>query len=48
MTDDIDEARDWLGNEIDCASCTHQALQPAGVSPAQSCCQSESPDVPNP
>ena len=27
---DIDEARDWLGNEIDCCTCAHQALAVAG------------------
>lgn len=30
MTPDIDEARDWLGNEVDCRTCTHQALMRAG------------------
>ena len=29
MTDDIDEACDWQGNEIDCGSCRHQALKEA-------------------
>ena len=27
--DDIDEARDWRGNEIDCGGCRHQALKEA-------------------
>jgi len=27
---DIDEARDWLGNEIDCAACAHEELAKAG------------------
>lgn len=30
MRDDIDEARDWLGNEIDCAGCAHELLKSAG------------------
>jgi hypothetical protein len=30
MMHDIDEARDWLGNEIDCGSCAHRALLSAG------------------
>src|SRR6516165_10353814 len=30
MMDDIDEARDWWGHEIDCADCGHQALADAG------------------
>ncbi len=30
MTDDIDEARDWRGDEIDCGACAHQALASAG------------------
>src|SRR6266571_7428404 len=29
MTHDIDEARDWQGNEIDCGFCAHQALNKA-------------------
>jgi len=27
---DIDEARDWLGEEVDCKSCAHRALLSAG------------------
>ena len=30
MTDDIDEARDWQGNEVDCHACAHFALSAAG------------------
>jgi len=30
MNDDIDEACDWQGNEIDCGPCDHQALKDAG------------------
>jgi hypothetical protein len=30
MIDDIDEARNWRGDEIDCAACTHQDLANAG------------------
>jgi hypothetical protein len=30
MTHDIDEARDWLGDEINCRSCDHRALAAAG------------------
>lgn len=30
MSDDIDEARDWQGNEVDCAACTHAGLVGAG------------------
>src|SRR6266581_1792532 len=30
MMDDIDEARDWRGDEIDCAACTHQDRASAG------------------
>jgi hypothetical protein len=30
MTHDIDEARNWLGDEIDCRSCDHHALAAAG------------------
>ena len=30
MTNDIDEARDWLGKEIDCGDCAHQALVAKG------------------
>jgi hypothetical protein len=30
MTTDIDEARDWQGNEVDCATCPHQALLATG------------------
>ncbi len=30
MTDDIDEALDWLGNEVDCASCSHLPMRNAG------------------
>lgn len=29
--DEIDEARDWQGNEIDCAACAHQDLLSAGL-----------------
>ena len=35
--DDIDEARDWQGNEIDCGSCRHQALEAEGQLPPQTC-----------
>jgi HEAT repeat protein len=31
MMDDIDEARDWRGDEIDCAGCAHQDLVEAGL-----------------
>ncbi len=31
MRDDIDEARDWQGNEVDCTSCTHQPLLAPGL-----------------
>src|SRR5579883_1408942 len=30
MSDDIDEARDWQGKEVDCAACTHVELRTAG------------------
>jgi LRV protein FeS4 cluster len=30
MIDDIDEARDWRGDEIDCSACIHQDLAGAG------------------
>jgi len=30
MMDDIDEARDWRGEEIDCVGCAHQNLSCAG------------------
>src|SRR5271167_2571309 len=30
MTNDIDEARDWLGSEIDCGSCAHRELSATG------------------
>ena len=30
MTNDIDEARNWCGNEIDCASCAHRDLLAQG------------------
>ncbi len=29
--DDIDEARDWQGKEIDCGTCAHQALLGTGL-----------------
>ena len=28
--DDIDEARDWRGEEIDCAGCAHRPLRVRG------------------
>ena len=30
MSDDIDEARDWQGHEVDCTACAHLALNAAG------------------
>ena len=30
MTDDIDEALDWLGNEVDCTSCPHEPMLATG------------------
>jgi len=30
MTDEIDESLDWLGNEVDCASCPHEPMLAAG------------------
>jgi hypothetical protein len=30
MTDDIDEACDWRGDQVDCAGCAHLALNTAG------------------
>jgi hypothetical protein len=30
MTNDIDEARDWQGNQVECAICAHRALNDAG------------------
>ncbi len=30
MNDDIDEALDWLGRQVDCAACPHLALSGAG------------------
>ncbi len=30
MSDDIDEARDWQGQEVDCAACAHLALSGGG------------------
>jgi len=30
MTDEIDEAKTWLGEDIDCTSCAHQAMLEAG------------------
>ncbi len=38
MIDDIQEARDWLGNEIDCTSCVHQPfLEIGGCRPQRAC-----------
>lgn len=31
MMDDIDEARDWQGNEVDCTSCKHQPSLVTGL-----------------
>ena len=31
MTDDIDEALDWQGREIDCGGCFHQSLKADGL-----------------
>ncbi|HEY9214375.1 MAG TPA: 4Fe4S-binding leucine-rich repeat protein [Ancylobacter sp.] len=31
MTDDIDEALDWQGQEIDCAACAHRPLTSEGL-----------------
>lgn len=31
MTDDIDEARDWQGKEVDCKACPHRPLIAAGL-----------------
>ena len=30
MNDDIDEARDWQGREIDCAACEHDSMRVEG------------------
>ncbi len=30
MTDDIDEAMDWQGHEVDCGACVHQDVKAAG------------------
>ncbi|WP_245476659.1 4Fe4S-binding leucine-rich repeat protein [Bradyrhizobium sp. 31Argb] len=30
MTIDIDKARDWLGNEVDCGTCTRIGLRASG------------------
>ena len=30
MTHDIDEARDWRGNDIDCRACAHRDLRAQG------------------
>ena len=30
MSDDIDEALDWQGQEVDCASCAHRELLASG------------------
>ncbi|MFG1403511.1 4Fe4S-binding leucine-rich repeat protein [Xanthobacter sediminis] len=30
MTDDIDEAKNWLGDDIDCATCAHQEMLATG------------------
>ena len=29
-TDDIDEAKDWLGRDVDCATCRHHEMMQAG------------------
>ncbi|MFT4278443.1 MAG: 4Fe4S-binding leucine-rich repeat protein [Rhodopseudomonas sp.] len=38
MTTDIDEARDWQGNEVDCASCPHHELLSAGLCELKRAC----------
>lgn len=38
MTTDIDEARDWQGNDIDCASCPHRDLLAAGRCESKKAC----------
>ncbi|MGA7809158.1 4Fe4S-binding leucine-rich repeat protein, partial [Bradyrhizobium sp.] len=38
MIDEIDEARDWLGNDVDCAGCAHNALLSTGGCRRQRAC----------
>jgi hypothetical protein len=38
MTRDIDEARDWQGEEVDCGSCAHRALLDQGKCELRKAC----------